>query len=106
MDSDIPAGESANFTEEEKESVRRGINRFRQLVKENFKPTSKQEEFINERLDHLSEAVDNLNRFDWRGVALSTLISIAVNLTVDTERGRFLYTLFQQAFREATKYLK
>lgn len=106
VDSGTSDSESADFTQEEKESVRRGINRFRQLVKENFKPTPTQEGFINERLDHLAEAVDKLSRFDWRAVALSTLVTIAANLAVDTERGRFLYALFQQAFREATKFLK
>jgi hypothetical protein len=106
VDSGTSDSESADFTQEEKESVRRGINRFRQLVKENFKPTPTQEGFINERLDHLVAAVDKLSRFDWRGVALSTLVTIAANLAVDTERGRLLYTLFQQAFQEATKFLK
>ena len=47
-----------------------------------------------------------LNRFDWTGLAISIVVSIAVNLSVDTEGGRLLFTLFKAAFRATTKLLK
>lgn len=104
--SNDPTEESTNFTEAEKETVRQSINRFRRLVSETFKPPKEQEEFINERLDYLAKAVDRLNRFDWRGVAFSTIVSIAANLSVDTEKGRILYGLLRQAFQSAIHLLK
>jgi hypothetical protein len=63
-------------------------------------------EFINERLEYLSQAVDRLNKFDWKAQALSTLISIAVNLSVDTEGGKKLFQLFSQALEFIVKHLR
>src|ERR1700730_9725630 len=67
-----------------------------------FTRTPEQSEFINERLEYLSKAVDRLNRFYWNGVAISVVMSIAVNLSVDTERGRVLFNTFKAAFRATT----
>jgi len=97
-ESDITEESTSDFSEEEKENLRNSIKTFESLVEENFNPNNEQTEFINEQLDYLSNALERLNRFDWRGVAISTLLSIAVNLSVDTEKGRLLFGLFQQAF--------
>lgn len=102
----IPTQGSSSFTEEEKEVLRRSVQEFRQKVIESFNPSSDQEKFINGQLEYLSKAVDRLNRFDWRGLAISTLIGIAINLSVDTEKGRHLFRLFQQAFQAAGKLLQ
>lgn len=103
---EIPSGDSTAFTEEEKANVRASVNTFRGMIAEEFKPTPEQEEFINERLDYLAQAADRLNRFDWNGLAIAVVVSIAVNLSVDTERGRVLYTLFKAAFQATTKLLQ
>jgi hypothetical protein len=76
------------------------------MIAEEFNPTQEQLQFINERLDYLAKAVDRLNRFDWTGLAISIVVSIAVNLSVDTEGGRVLFTLFKAAFQATTKLLK
>ncbi len=105
-DSTPPTGEGEKFTEEEKEEVRDSVKRFRALIDENFKPTPEQSVFIDERLNYLSRAVDRLNRFDWQGLAIQVVVSIAVNLSVDTERGRILFNLFKQAFQSTMKMLQ
>jgi hypothetical protein len=97
-ETDVPVGEGEPFTPEEREEVRRAIRTFRGLVEHHFHPTAQQSDFINERLDYLSRAVDRLNRFDWRGVAVSMVGNVAVNLSVDHEGGRILFALFKQAF--------
>lgn len=98
--------DTSDFTEEEKADVRRSVEEFKRLVAENFSPTVEQQEYINRELDYLSNAVDRLNRFDWRGLAISTLMGIAINLSVDTERGRLLFKLFQQAFHAGLRLLQ
>lgn len=97
--------DNTNFTSQEKEHIRSSTQRFRQLVIQNFTPTKEQQEHIDSRLEYLVNAVDRLNRRDWQDVAISTLISIAINLTVDTEKGRILFALFQQAFHHVIKSL-
>jgi hypothetical protein len=86
-----------DFTPEEREQLKLALSTFRLRLIEEFHPTAEQLDAINEKLDYLKAAVDRLNKFDWKGVALSTLIGISTNLSLDTERGRQLYGLFQQA---------
>jgi hypothetical protein len=95
-----PRGEDAeeNFSSEQRQQIRAALKTFQVLVEETFDPSELQGELITEHLDYLSEAVDRLNRFDWKSVAISTLVTISVALSLDTERGRQLYGLFQQAF--------
>ena len=106
LNSELLGEMDSEFTEEEKEEVRDSVKRFSAMIGEEFKPTPEQSEFINERLDYLSRAADRLNRFDWSGLAISVVVSIAVNLSVDTERGRVLFAMFKAAFQAATKLLQ
>lgn len=106
IESKINEENTTDFSEEEKENVRDSINKFNKLVEENFHPTEKQSEFIKEHLDYLSESANRLNRLDWRGLAISTFIAISINLSVDTERGRILWRLFEQAFQSTLKFLQ
>jgi hypothetical protein len=85
------------FTEEERRQLRLALRTFRLRLIETFCPDPEQLNVISERLDYLASAVDRLNKFDWKGVAVSTLIGISTTLTLDTEKGRQLYGLFQQA---------
>lgn len=94
------------FTSEEKSQIKQRLLEFEDSVQANFDLLQEQLEFINERLEYLGNAVDRLNKFDWKAQALSTLISIAVNLSVDTEGGKRLFQLFGQAFDFIVKYLK
>jgi hypothetical protein len=106
FNSKLPDENESKFTEEEKETVRESVKRFRTMIAEEFKPTPEQSQFINERLNYLAQAVDRLNRFDWNGLAISVVVNIAINLSVDTERGRVLYTMFKAAFQATTKLLQ
>ena len=89
----------------DKPLVRNGTQEFRQLIIANFTPTEEQAEVINNRLDYLEKAIDRLNRIDWKALAISTVIAIGINLYVDTEKGRLLFALFQQALGAALKLL-
>jgi len=55
-------------------------------------------ESIDDRLDYLTQAVDRLNKFDWKSLLISTIISISVALSFDTEKGKQLFNLFKQVF--------
>ncbi len=90
--------EVSPFTEEEKPQLRASIQQFRLLVCESFNTTQEQLKCIDERVDYLTQAVDRLNRFDWKGLALSIVVGISIDLCVDTDGGRRLFELFKQAF--------
>jgi len=87
-------------------SARQAVDRFRTSIVNDFQPSPEQIEFIDEKLDYLTKAVDRLNHFDWRALAIPTVISIAINLSADTERGRLLFRLFQEAFKSTFKLLQ
>jgi len=90
--------ETSPFSEDEKTQLRLSINEFRLLVSKTFQPSQQELEVIGNRLDYLSNRLDGLNRVDWRGLALSTIISISIALSLDTEQGRVLLNLFKQVF--------
>jgi hypothetical protein len=73
-------------------------------VYQNYKTTKEQRDYVEERLEYLSNAVDRLNRFDWKSLAISTVVGIGINLAVDTQTGPMLMRLLEQAFH-ASGYL-
>lgn len=93
------------FSSEEKVQIQIAIREFKRLVTDTYDPTHEQIAFINERLNYLVDAVDRLNRFDWKGLAISVVTGIAINLSVDTEGGRQLFRLFRQAFEIVMRLL-
>lgn len=97
----LEKGENSSFTEEEKAQIRFSLQDFKKLVEAEFQPDDEQKRMIEERLNYLTEAVDRLNRYDWKGVAVSTVIGIATTLTLDTQQGQVLWGLFKTAFRAA-----
>jgi hypothetical protein len=103
--SNVADVDSSDFSVEERREIKSALTDFKRVITEKFQVDAQQYYFINQRLDYLTKAVDRLKRFDWQGLAVSTLISIAVNLGVDTEGGRHLYSLFVQAMSGAIKML-
>ncbi len=98
------AGEQ--FTDDEKTQVRVAIQQFQVLVFKTFEPPPAEQAVVAQQLERLASSVDRLDKFDWQGVALNTLISIGITLSLDTEKGRILFGLFQQALSYALHLLK
>jgi hypothetical protein len=86
------------FNAEEKQQIKLALRDVRLLIIDRFSPSALELESINARLDYLSQAVDRLNKFDWKSLLLSTIMSISVALSFDTEKGKQLYTLFKHVF--------
>jgi hypothetical protein len=101
-----PVSDATPFTVDERSQLKLGLETFKVLIAREFQPTEDQASVISDRLDYLAAGVDRLNRFDWRGVAISTLMGISITLGLDTDRGRALYILFQQALTSVMHLLK
>ncbi len=91
--SNIDFDDKTNFNFEEKEQVKLGINELKLLIQSEFKTDRDQQNLVIERLDYLIEAVNRLNKFDWKGVAVNSIISISIALTLDPEQGNRLFQL-------------
>lgn len=96
--SEISQEDTGVFSEDEKIRVRMSINEFRVLLIKKFEPSKDELKVIDARLKYLSEAVDRLNKIDWRSVAITTLITISTTLALDSEKGQLLFELFKQVF--------
>jgi hypothetical protein len=86
------------FSDEEKIRVRLSLNDFRLLIVKNFSPNKEELKSIDARLEHLSDALDKHNKFDWKGIAINTVIAIGVALSLSPEQGHQLFVLFKQVF--------
>lgn len=95
-----------SFTEYEKVEIRRAIRQLEGQIAEGFTLTREQAGVVHNRFKYLETALDRLNRFDWSGVLLNICLSIAVNLSFDTERGKQLFELVRATFSGITRMLK
>jgi len=86
------------FSDEEKIRVRLSIDDFKLLIVKNFNPNKGELKSIDTRLKYLSDAVDKHNKFDWKGIAISTVMSIIIALSLNPEQGNQLFQLFKQVF--------
>ena len=94
------------YTGTEQTQLRMAIKEFRQLVIDRFEPTGEHLSLIDDRLDYLSEQVSQLNRINWRSLALSTLISITIALSLNNEQGKELFELFKRVFTNVVLLLQ
>jgi hypothetical protein len=94
------------FSPQEKEEINSSLDVFKELVDKNFNPNDEQEKFNNDRIEYLRKKLDELNKFDWRGLAISIVVGIGINLSVDTHSGKLLLDLLRQAFNTVQYLLK
>lgn len=87
-----------NFTTEEQRQLQLSINELKGLIIDKFQLQEEQQEIINTRLDYLIEATSRLNRFDWKGTVINTIISLIIALSFDAEKANQLVKLFQIVF--------
>jgi hypothetical protein len=88
------------FSEDEKCQIRLSITDFRLSIIKNFEPNKEVLDSIDARLKYLSEAVDKHNKFDWKGIAINTVIAITIALALNPEQSSKLFHLFQQVFTQ------
>ncbi len=95
----IDFGDKTNFSIDEQKQIALSINELKSLIQANFAINSAQLALVNARLDYLIESSQRLNRFDWKSIAVNTIISISVAMSFDTQQGTQLFELFKQVFR-------
>jgi len=88
------------FTAEEKVQIRRALSEADRKIREEFRPSHGEADYIRERLDYLAMAIDRLNRFDWKGVLWETGITIAVELALDSVGVGILFGLIKASFTQ------
>lgn len=87
-----------NFEDAERKLIKNGIEEIKLLINEKFQLTESQNLIVNDRLNYLGEAVDRLNKTDWKGILTSTIFSIMIALSLDSQKGQMLWDLFFNLF--------
>lgn len=101
----LPPGEAEPFGTTEQTQVREAIAHFSGLIEETFAPDVEQMREISARLNYLADAVQRLNKFDWKALAVSTVIGVGTTLSLDTQAGRQMWALFRQAMQAIGRLL-
>ena len=86
------------FLDDEKKQIRLAINELKLLIYKNFETNESEQKVVDARLEYLIDATERLNKYDWKSLIISTLISISIALSLDTEKGKILFELFRKVF--------
>jgi hypothetical protein len=95
---DLNVDDNQGFSADDQVRIKFAIADLKLLIDERFKPTEAQLASINKKLEYLVESTSRLSRTDWKGVTIGIVTSIAIALSLDTERGNQLWQLFEQVF--------
>ncbi|WP_139996296.1 hypothetical protein [Paenibacillus paridis] len=95
------ADDYAPFTHDEKKTVVSMIENFRNLIAIEYNPTTNQINEITNKLEYLTLSIDKLNKYDWKGVLIQTLIGIATCLSFDTSQGAQLFAHAKRVFLDS-----
>ena len=90
--------DKSSFSLDERAQVKLALNELKLLAQKALSTNEKEQEIINARLDYLIDASNRLNKFDWKSLAVSSIISISVALSLDTQKGHLLFELFKKVF--------
>lgn len=94
----IDFNEKSAFSLDEKKQILMSVNELKLLIHKSFLTSYEEQNLVIERLDYLIEASERLNKFDWKSLAVSTLMSITIALSLDTQKGQILFDLFIKVF--------
>ncbi len=94
-----------SFTLDEQNQISMALDELKLLIKDNFKTNQEQQSNVINRLDYLIEASKRLNKIDWKSVAISTLISISIALSLNNEQGELLFSLLKKVLSTLPKLL-
>lgn len=95
---EIDFDSQSNFSYDEQRQIELSLKELKLLISTSLKTSNEQQELVNARLDYLIEATKRLNKFDWKGIALSAILSISTALSLDTNKGQLLFELFRRVF--------
>ncbi len=82
------------FTAAERQQIRMSLNDLRLSIPQQFQLAPAQLESVNSRFDYLIEAIERLNKTDWKGILIAQYLSLITTLALNPEQAKNLYDLF------------
>lgn len=84
----------SDFTAIERQQIRLALNDLRLNIPQHFQLEPEQLESVNNRIDYLSQAVDRLNKTDWKGILIAQYIALLTTMALNPDQAKNLYDLF------------
>jgi hypothetical protein len=94
------------FSENERKFLTSKIMELRTKIIEQYSPDQYQLMGIDKKLNYLTDAVNRLNKFDWKSLLLTTLLGITTTLSLDKTTGETLFVFAKHLFSEGLMLLK
>jgi hypothetical protein len=101
-----PNDEEEHFSSSEKAFIKRSLQEAMQQIKRHFHPDEVQLADIQTKIDYLTRKVEQLDRFNWKRLFVSTLVGIAVDLVFSTEIPVALLNAFKNILSRFFEHLK
>ncbi|WPP53554.1 hypothetical protein [Catalinimonas niigatensis] len=86
------------FKEEERKLLRAALGEIKGLLKENFDLNKQQYLTAEQKIHYLKEALERLNKTDWKGILFTTIITISYDLAFNAEKRDKLFSLFSKVW--------
>jgi len=94
------------FNIEEKKQIRMSINELKMLIQKHLNTSDEEQQLVENRLDYLIDTSNRQNKFEWKSIAISTIISVSIALSLDTKKGQLLFELFKRVFSSVPMLLQ
>ena len=94
----IDFNDKERFSNDERTQIKLSLNELKLLIHKTFDITLEEQKIVSERIDYLIEASNRLNKFDWKSLVISSIISITIALTLDPTKGQVLFDLLKKVF--------
>jgi hypothetical protein len=92
--SKINFDENSQFASEEIQQIKLALSELKEVTKNQLELNNTQFKLLSDRLDYLAEAVERTNKFDWKNIAMGSITSSVIALSLDTQKGQLLWKLF------------
>jgi hypothetical protein len=87
------------FTSEEYKLLETKINELKEKIAK-LDIVEEQIEKINDKLDHLLELAKKMNKTDWKELFIGSLLSLFLQLSIDTGTGRTIFEFTKNLFQK------
>lgn len=94
------------FNEHEIRAIQQITPLLREYIEEKYSPSEEQMNEINSKLDYLTDSAERLNKFDWKCVLFNIIFGILLNLSLDTESGRILWSFVKHMYATSLQMLQ
>ncbi|MFA6355951.1 MAG: hypothetical protein WCY23_02450 [Candidatus Omnitrophota bacterium] len=86
------------FSSPQIERIIKAIEKLKSEIERNYNLDKEQKEIVNSKLDYLIDKAKTIGRIDWRNIFAGTIVNLAVDLALDSQKYKLLWQLVKSCF--------